>query len=319
MRIVTLTEPRSHVFRDLRPYICTYLECAEGIAFVSEREWIEHEFKKHRIEKYWSCLYCPKESFDSFALCQEHIIKVHNGAEYKALTLQQRWDIAEATSLARIRSQSPEKQECPFCLTVVANTIPKFGAHVGQHLREISIAAIPWSVFGDSGYRSETYQDEEAEEDEISEAKDELLNDDFPESETLLPWNLDKKKVPPLQTIRAAYNYHFRYQTCIGMTQKGTRCRFKIAPSGVSEFLKDSKKLQSRLYTKSVGLNDLEQLASNALCRRWHQSQAPEIASAWLKQVKRTALSNQNLPDEIDEDSIRYIFGGSLRHDFTCK
>lgn len=159
---------------------------------------------------------------------------------------------------------------------------------------------------------------EEAEEDEISEGEDEVLDDIDPESETILPWILNNTSIPTPQAIRAAYNYD-AYHRCIGMTMRGSRCKLGIPRSRAYKFLEGFMKLQNPLHTESAGISDLEELASNALCVRYHQAQAPEIAEAWLKHLKRMALNNQNLADEIDEDSFKYLFDGALRQDFTCK
>lgn len=39
---------RRHVFKDLRPYVCTYEECAEGDQqYDDSRDWVGHEVNTH--------------------------------------------------------------------------------------------------------------------------------------------------------------------------------------------------------------------------------------------------------------------------------
>jgi hypothetical protein len=60
------------------------------------------------------------------------------------------------TSVPVLSLRSAEEQKYPFSLTPVADTSPKFVAHVGRHMREVAIAAIPFSAYDDSDKSSET-------------------------------------------------------------------------------------------------------------------------------------------------------------------
>ncbi len=76
------------------------------------------------------------------------------------------YELKEGLSTAQIKSlvftsepvlslPSAEEQKFPFCLTPVADTSPKFVAHVGRHMREVAIAAILFSAYDDSDKSSE--------------------------------------------------------------------------------------------------------------------------------------------------------------------
>ena len=49
---------RTHVMRDLQPYVCTFKDCSLRL-FSSRHEWFEHELVTHR--KLWQCKECSEE------------------------------------------------------------------------------------------------------------------------------------------------------------------------------------------------------------------------------------------------------------------
>jgi hypothetical protein len=287
IRVTQLTELRKHVFNDIQPYICSYSECANGVnTFVSQRAWVNHEFKIHRIDKHWYCFYCPGETFHSAGLCREHIQRTHEGTDYQLLTQEQLDDLIYIAS--RVQSQPANKQECPFCLTVVADTIPKFGAHVGQHMREIAIAAIPFSAHNAVGDDFETRQDEDSGVDETDSESDQLQMDQLSGLKRF-DWMPDETSIPTLQSTRAAYDFSRGSPRCIGVPiSRHRRCRVGISSIHVGEFLEASKELQK---SGKAELSHLEWLASLVLCHRWHQSQASRIAHAWLAELKSNVVA----------------------------
>jgi len=100
-----------------------------------------------------------------------------------------------------VRSLPVETQERPFCLTEEANSIPKYGAHVGQHLREIAIAAILYPASINSGDDFETYRGEDSGGDETDSEDDGLRIDGRSEPASLFIM------IIPFQLCRAARQY----------------------------------------------------------------------------------------------------------------
>jgi hypothetical protein len=46
----------SHLYTDLRPYICTFENCGRGSTlFGSKEEWLQHELDYHRVQQAWVC------------------------------------------------------------------------------------------------------------------------------------------------------------------------------------------------------------------------------------------------------------------------
>ncbi|KAF8253413.1 TPR-like protein [Wilcoxina mikolae CBS 423.85] len=109
-----------HVFRDIRPYVCTFKDCPkQNHLFDSRNEWFEHEQELHRKE--WYCNSCGK----IFASCTdfgEHLRQVHP-------RLQTAVDRCEQT----IQSEQP----CPLCST---SYLPgRLQRHLARHMQQIAL------------------------------------------------------------------------------------------------------------------------------------------------------------------------------------
>ena len=132
-----LTGHRKHVYSDLEPYICLFSDCTLGLrTFRSRREWINHEFQVHRVNTQWWCNIC-NEPFDTQGLLRAHI----EGSHQQAAVLLQAEEVFTASK--RLIPKDARAEICPFCLTAPAQTQNGFAGHVGRHLREISLVALP--------------------------------------------------------------------------------------------------------------------------------------------------------------------------------
>lgn len=64
---------RKHVFRDLRPYVCTLEDCIEPeITYATRSALTEHEIGKHRVNPTYRCRKCDNVEFSSYELLNEH-------------------------------------------------------------------------------------------------------------------------------------------------------------------------------------------------------------------------------------------------------
>ena len=120
------------MYQDLQPYICTFVNCDRGFqAFPSRTQWSSHELSQHRILK-WSCDIC------NLTMTTEGNLRAHISGEHS--------EIGES-ELKALRDEHEKAwmlaQECPFCLSKPANDKRSFLSHVGRHLEEVSLAAIP--------------------------------------------------------------------------------------------------------------------------------------------------------------------------------
>ena len=128
---------RMHVFADLRPYLCTFAGCKMELAqFTTRTEWADHEFSEHRVVRLWACSECAEE-----CACEgdwvEHLKKCHqrifSGPSYH---------IAKNMACT-IRAKPIENEECPLCQAVFAKSRRDFVKHVGRHMEEIALIALP--------------------------------------------------------------------------------------------------------------------------------------------------------------------------------
>lgn len=128
---------RKHVYDDLEPYVCLSPECDLGIhTFKSRSEWTIHEFQTHRIEAKWYCNLCNEVSIN-----QERFRAHLQNAHFQDVGFAQIEDVVSASK--RICPRSAALEICPFCATAPAQTQKVFASHVGKHLQEISLAALP--------------------------------------------------------------------------------------------------------------------------------------------------------------------------------
>ena len=127
---------RKHVYRDLRPYICTFESCARAeYLFASRQEWFEHELAAHRRE--WHCDSC-NEFLTSKSLFVQHVQTRHPDASAKqAEVLTQRAEGA-------IESE----QSCPLCDKACIPS--QLQSHLGRHMQQIALFILPGACDDDA-------------------------------------------------------------------------------------------------------------------------------------------------------------------------
>ena len=145
---------RKHVFRDLRPYVCTFKECNLRM-FRSRNEWFAHELQAHRRE--WTCASCSK-IFISASSFSTHL-KSHKaslaGSELDALMLQSEepMDRFPATACSfcdewEEQISNPAQNEKRAFLNEGRAIAPygtktQFRRHLGRHMEQLALFALP--------------------------------------------------------------------------------------------------------------------------------------------------------------------------------
>ena len=121
---------RKHVFADLQPYVCTFLNCPKGNElYGSQREWFEHEVQLHRRE--WYCNTCSRPYLQRERF-QEHI-----KAEHPELVTEGYFE----TVISRCERAIVSGITCPLCgMELTLQTLEK---HLGLHLQEVALFALP--------------------------------------------------------------------------------------------------------------------------------------------------------------------------------
>ena len=133
-----------HFFADLQPYICTFAGCEDELTqFPDRAAWAEHEFSQHRITRSWSCPECP-QAFNNLPKWQNHIQERHC-LFFTDRNLKIAGDMAYKTEATRV-----EDDECPLCRDVLGKPRRAFVKHVGRHMEEIALMALPPNVEEDS-------------------------------------------------------------------------------------------------------------------------------------------------------------------------
>ena len=129
-----------HVFSDLQPYICTFTDCEdELVQFDSRAAWANHEFSKHRNTRSWTCPDCSQE-FPGVSGWEQHLQERHC-LFFSGTNLQIAMNMALKTE-----AKSTENEECPLCRIVVGKPRHGFIKHVGRHMEEIALMALPRNV-----------------------------------------------------------------------------------------------------------------------------------------------------------------------------
>ena len=126
-----------HVFSDLMPYICTFDWCPHKLrCFPSRSAWAHHEFEEHRLDKYWACPECPRES--SSTLDWEHHLNNAHDQKFAGHNL-----VSARNNACRISPKRAEDEQCPLCLVVLGKPRRAFVKHVCRHMEDISLMALP--------------------------------------------------------------------------------------------------------------------------------------------------------------------------------
>ncbi|KAF2763366.1 hypothetical protein EJ05DRAFT_36500 [Pseudovirgaria hyperparasitica] len=140
-----------HIDHDLKPYLCTYVDCITPLRmYGSQAEWFEHEKTCRRQS--WECQSirepalkfngCTDESDEPFSFSSETEFQVH--------VLQQHpeeWDqIEQITAQCKIDDRklrmSPDCRLCGFR----AGNLERLEPHLGAHMRELALLSLPESL-----------------------------------------------------------------------------------------------------------------------------------------------------------------------------
>jgi len=117
---IVLTIPRSHVFKDLRPYVCTFQNCHKtNHLFASRHEWYDHEETFHRRE--WYCKACDTVS-SSQSDFESHLRENHSDLQLE---------------LEQCERPIQGKQECPLCCC--SFTRIRFRRHLARHMQRLAL------------------------------------------------------------------------------------------------------------------------------------------------------------------------------------
>ncbi|KAK8011179.1 hypothetical protein PG990_010144 [Apiospora arundinis] len=136
------TDWRSHVFSDLRPYVCTSEGC-DAEPFPTRHEWIEHETRSHY--SHWICDRCDNSAF----LSEDELVR-HLSHHPGAVTATQFSFVVNACEKPR---DDYDQGTCPLCNDWVPSQSKddngsSYYRHLGRHLQQLALSAIPTWIDG---------------------------------------------------------------------------------------------------------------------------------------------------------------------------
>ncbi|KAF7507805.1 hypothetical protein GJ744_010106 [Endocarpon pusillum] len=143
--------------------------------YPSRKLWAEHDFTEHRCHNFCQCHDCW-ETFTIEREFTQHLVQQH---QYGSLNHTQL-----LSTLLAAKESNPEpiaSQRCPLCQEEGWGSQRCFVTHVGRHLEEIALSALPRDVGSDSEAGSRGSQSAE----DIS-TKDEYTNSPNNESQAQL-------------------------------------------------------------------------------------------------------------------------------------
>lgn len=134
-------------YRDIvQPYMCTFKDCGSQL-FAERHAWFQHELFAHRKE--WRCNLCRHKPFDTARGLEEHFRNRHAGSFAEA----QLFGVVQLCETTHDRFPA---SACPFCDdwklhslpgvptdTTVYATVAQFRRHLGKHLEQLALFALP--------------------------------------------------------------------------------------------------------------------------------------------------------------------------------
>ncbi|KAI0869690.1 hypothetical protein GGS24DRAFT_511705 [Hypoxylon argillaceum] len=132
---------KKHVFRDLQPYMCLDPLCLTPDHKFSRRsDWTYHMKQVHW--RVWQCPYECQKLLDTSNKFLRHIQEAH----YKYSSLRE-----QDTFETMCSQEDPKKASgpCPFCSEVGIRSSTQYSKHVGHHLEQLALFALPVISNGD--------------------------------------------------------------------------------------------------------------------------------------------------------------------------
>ncbi|OBT88811.1 hypothetical protein VE02_03180 [Pseudogymnoascus sp. 03VT05] len=134
---------RTHLLRDLRPYMCTHKHCQQpDELFATKQEWLNHE---HTHQKAWQC---PEHASTHF-LTQDDLKRHLLAENHESLQRMGLEDLLAISETVRPDSRTI----CPICF-VDAGSSYGLENHLANHLERFAAFALPRDVEGDADEES---------------------------------------------------------------------------------------------------------------------------------------------------------------------
>ncbi|KAE9372483.1 hypothetical protein N431DRAFT_466728 [Stipitochalara longipes BDJ] len=127
---------KKHVFRDLRPYVCTFAKCENPEKlYLTRHEWMYHETQMHRRQ--WICASCSHRKLPTRNEMRNHLLDMHSG-DFPEAQLEIMVEICERPM------DDDEGVDCPICFATLA--LSALRVHLATHLEELALFVLPCHI-----------------------------------------------------------------------------------------------------------------------------------------------------------------------------
>lgn len=116
------------------------------MTFATRKQWADHEFEQHRVERFWHCQECLAE-LPSLEDWRHHISITHSNSVLTKSRLGVSAQLAENS-----RQMDAMDMSCPMCLEKPGPNRRAFVTHVGEHMEQLALAALTKGVSDESEY-----------------------------------------------------------------------------------------------------------------------------------------------------------------------
>ena len=139
MAFILVPGHREHLYRDLKPYLCTFVECqTPSQTYETPLEWKYHEMQMYR--RCWICRLC-KEMFPVKGLMAAHLLETHSGGFWgNERRLAQVLDVCERPV------EEDSFVTCPLCSDVFL--LNELFDHLAKHMERIALYQLHFSESG---------------------------------------------------------------------------------------------------------------------------------------------------------------------------
>ncbi|KAK4931865.1 hypothetical protein LTR66_016011, partial [Elasticomyces elasticus] len=123
-----------HVFRDLRPYVCTFEDCQNGgKLYVSRHDWMHHELQIHR--RNYTCKICQK-------MCSSRTeMSVHLREHYDESIPPSQLGVILDLCNRQADNLDYEKHSCLVCGDELS--LSALQGHLAAHMEDIALFVLP--------------------------------------------------------------------------------------------------------------------------------------------------------------------------------
>ncbi|CAI6287069.1 unnamed protein product [Periconia digitata] len=198
-RMQNRQEWKRHMFRDLRPYSCTFSECQNPEKlYATRRDWIYHEMQMH-----WRQWVCEEHGgiFHSREDALKHIAVAHNGlSQHQTAMLIEMWER---------QLDNMELVSCPLCPS--QRRLQIMHSHIAQHLESIALFVIP----GDDNEEEEEETDESDEADLKDATAAVLMSTRIVSEHEELPKDLQKETIKHEENGEESQSLWYRFEDIV--------------------------------------------------------------------------------------------------------